>query len=114
EPGRPIPMNADQRKAHRQECQDAADGEVDAAADNHQSHAARQNAEDGGLAQSVTMSAEFEESALSVENATEQQNEEKSDQSTRGLNPPRSRSLICSVLMFVLYHGTSHRASLSL
>ena len=67
QPRGPAPVDRHQRERDRHQRQHAAHRQVDAAGDDHQRHAAGQDAEDRDLPEHVAVRAQLEERAVGVE-----------------------------------------------
>ena len=70
---RPRPVERGEREEHRGEREHAADGEVDAAGDDHQRHAAGEDAVDRRLAQRVAVHRRLPERAVGVEHGADRE-----------------------------------------
>lgn len=73
-------MNGHHRAGHRNERENAADGQIDSARDNDKRHATSKNSVHRQLAKRVAMRAAIEEGAIGIENDADKQHQQQGEQ----------------------------------
>jgi hypothetical protein len=77
-------VNTGERKNNSNQGQNTTNGKINATTDNDQGHSASQDAEDGRLAQRISMRAELEEGTVRIKDAAKQEDEEESNRGAEG------------------------------